>query len=69
MGVGLLQYKAAIAACCRAQQSVAALTLLGDMSMEGGRVDGDGCVAGDDTLLPDELTYVWVMRAFGREGR
>lgn len=48
---------------------MAALTLLGDMSMERGRVDGDGCVAEDVTLLPDELTYVWVMRAFGREGR
>lgn len=51
------EYNAAIMACCRAQQSVAALTLLGDMSVEPER-----CSA-------DETSYVLVMRAFGREGR
>ena len=65
----ILQYKAAIAACCRAQQSVAALTLLGDMSLEASRARGDGRGAGDATLRPDETTYVWVMRVFGKEGR
>ena len=50
-------YNAAILACVRAQQSVAALTLLGDMTVETTR-----CRA-------DETSYVLVMRAFGREGR
>lgn len=51
------EYNAAILACCRAQQSVAALTLLGDMSVET-----NGCKV-------DETSYIFVMRAFGREGR
>ncbi|CAM9769718.1 unnamed protein product [Scytosiphon promiscuus] len=51
------EYNAAILACCRAQQSVAALTLLGDMSVESKH-----CRA-------NETSYVLVMRAFGREGR
>lgn len=50
------EYNAAILACCRAQQPVAALTLLGDMSVE------TNCRA-------DETSYILVMRAFGREGR
>lgn len=50
-------YNAAILACVRAQQSVAALTLLGDMSLEV-----KSCIA-------DETSYILVMRAFGREGR
>ncbi|CAM9608691.1 unnamed protein product [Ectocarpus sp. 13 AM-2016] len=51
------EYNAAIMACCRAQQSVAALTLLGDMSVES------------EHCSSDETSYVLVMRAFGREGR
>eukprot|EP00752_Nemacystus_decipiens_P010113 g9014.t1 len=50
-------YNAAILACVRAQQSVAALTLLGDMSVEV-----ESCRA-------SETSYILVMRAFGREGR
>lgn len=50
-------YNAAILACVRAQQSVAALTLLGDMSVEV-----KSCRA-------DESSYIFVMRAFGKEGR
>lgn len=50
-------YNAAILACVRAQQSVAALTLLGDMSVE------------DNSCRADETSYILVMRAFGREGR
>lgn len=50
-------YNTAILACVRAQQSVAALTLLGDMSVES------------ETCKADETSYILVMRAFGREGR
>lgn len=50
-------YNAAILACVRAQQSVAALTLLGDMSLE------------KESCRADETSYTLVMRAFGREGR
>lgn len=51
------EYNAAILACVRAQQAVAALTLLGNMSLEA-----KSCKA-------DETSYILVMRAFGREGR
>lgn len=50
-------YNAAILACVRAQQPVAALTLLGDMSLE------------TKSCRADETSYILVMRAFGREGR
>eukprot|EP00903_Cladosiphon_okamuranus_P010313 g9760.t1 len=50
-------YNAALLACVRAQQPVAALTLLGDMSLEA-----KSCRA-------DETSYILTMRSFGREGR
>lgn len=63
------QYNTAILACCRAQQSVAALSLLGDMSVEGGELHENGGASSEGRVRPDETSYVHVMRAFGREGR